>query len=163
MIYLGNGMYSDAGPSNELMHYGVLGMRWGHRKNTMAVRSGILGDLELELYKRKFKRRTKMMERKHPDLVKAKKDASDARYNYIQSKINEYHSNPSFKKKINKIAKNKFKINDFNPKPGKDDDMLHDMLEEFLYKDKEYTNILNNWSKAYDDYDNVFYKKGHKL
>lgn len=32
MIYLGNGMYSDAGSSNELMHYGVLGMKWGVRK-----------------------------------------------------------------------------------------------------------------------------------
>lgn len=32
MIYLGDGMYSNSGPDNYLMHYGVLGMRWGIRK-----------------------------------------------------------------------------------------------------------------------------------
>ena len=32
MIYLGNGMYSESGPNDQLMHYGVLGMRWGVRK-----------------------------------------------------------------------------------------------------------------------------------
>lgn len=32
MIYLGNGMYSDSGPQKQLMHYGVLGMKWGVRQ-----------------------------------------------------------------------------------------------------------------------------------
>lgn len=32
MIYLGNGMYSNSGSQNELMHYGVMGMKWGVRK-----------------------------------------------------------------------------------------------------------------------------------
>jgi hypothetical protein len=39
MIYIGNGMYSDANPNEYLEHYGVLGMKWGihrariHEKN----------------------------------------------------------------------------------------------------------------------------------
>lgn len=33
MIYLGNGMYSSSGPNNSLMHYGVIGMKWGIRKD----------------------------------------------------------------------------------------------------------------------------------
>lgn len=32
MIYLGNGMYSDSGSNDHLMHYGVLGMKWGVHK-----------------------------------------------------------------------------------------------------------------------------------
>lgn len=31
MIYLGNGLYSDSGPDT-LAHYGILGMKWGIRK-----------------------------------------------------------------------------------------------------------------------------------
>ena len=39
MIYIGNGIYSDATPNEYLQHYGVLGMKWGvhrarqHEKN----------------------------------------------------------------------------------------------------------------------------------
>lgn len=39
MIYVGNGIYSDATPNEYLMHYGVIGMKWGvhrareHEKN----------------------------------------------------------------------------------------------------------------------------------
>lgn len=29
MIYIGNGIYSDANPNEYLAHYGVLGMKWG--------------------------------------------------------------------------------------------------------------------------------------
>lgn len=29
MIYIGNGIYSDAGPKDYIMHYGVPGMKWG--------------------------------------------------------------------------------------------------------------------------------------
>lgn len=32
MIYIGNGIYSDASPNEYLEHYGVLGMKWGVRK-----------------------------------------------------------------------------------------------------------------------------------
>ena len=32
MIYIGNGIYSDASPNEYLAHYGVLGMKWGVHK-----------------------------------------------------------------------------------------------------------------------------------
>lgn len=46
MIYLGNGMYSDAGSNSYLEHYGVMGMRWGHRKQREANRiyNGLIRD-----------------------------------------------------------------------------------------------------------------------
>lgn len=46
MIYLGNGMYSDSGPNNQLMHYGVLGMRWGVRRAQDVANS-------MELYRKR--------------------------------------------------------------------------------------------------------------
>ena len=32
MIYIGNGIYSEATPNEYLQHYGVIGMKWGVRK-----------------------------------------------------------------------------------------------------------------------------------
>lgn len=39
MIYIGNGIYSDATPNEYLQHYGVLGMKWGVRKARQLGRS----------------------------------------------------------------------------------------------------------------------------
>ena len=107
MIYLGNGMYSDAGPSDELMHYGVIGMKWGVRK--------------AEKYEKKANRLNRYSH--IPD--------ADTEYEHRMKKIKEYASgnlddrrvpskniwkdSKSFYKEAKKYAKQKRKLRNKPP------------------------------------------------
>lgn len=85
MIYLGNGMYSESGSNNQLMHYGVLGMRWGVRKaseqNTIHNnwRNGMAFDKIRKMYKDGkiskdvYKRAKKRMEAQAKDYAEQQK------------------------------------------------------------------------------------------
>lgn len=151
MIYLGNGMYSDSGPNSQLMHYGVLGMRWGHR-------TGILDDIRLARHRRRYKKREEWMKKKRPDLVNAKDSTSNALNEYTRKMVDKYHKNKKFRAAVNKSMGNK---PDFHAKPQFDDDMTDfDHVEHHLSKtDNNYNKLSSEWAHAYRDYSSEFYKK----
>lgn len=64
MIYIGNGIYSDATPNEYLQHYGVIGMKWGVRRARQLGRSFVNAN----------KRLAKNVHEKGPKAAKAVKD-----------------------------------------------------------------------------------------
>lgn len=167
MIYLGNGMYSDSGPSNELMHYGVQGMRWGHRKMQYRMPShsyrhkptqtgldqqglerrqaaAFKKAREHDGTKNPFKILTRMaiQQAKEDNQIatneKRISDLENQMYKYHLPHIDKYHRDSKYRKKINK-----FNGLPLNAHVRNDDNFEHDIIDNYLISnDKEYGKLF---------------------
>lgn len=110
MIYLGNGMYSDSGPNDELMHYGVIGMRWGHRKalreadsHTMLMRNRLMSEMRKKyrtggITKDRYKRAKRM--------IKADARAQRARdRSYFKDEARRFRTDKAYREEYKKKYK----------------------------------------------------------
>ena len=143
-------MYSESGPNDQLMHYGVLGMRWGHRKARM-VQQGLERRQAAAFKKARehdgtrnpFKIMTRMAiqqvkeENQIATNEKRIHDLRDRMYKYHLPHIDKYHRDPKYRKKINK-----FNGLPLNAHVRDDDNFEHDIIDNYLIStDKEYCKL----------------------
>ena len=103
--------------TDELYHYGVLGMKWGHRKNNFISNYSKTKKDYNNLSSVKFKRKYKINKDKYVDRVKKYIGKEEANKYYL----NEYNKNNKNKEKLEKegnllLSKSKKLQKDFGRK-----------------------------------------------
>lgn len=97
MIYVGNGIYSDATPNEYIKHYGVLGMKWGvhraraHEQNI--YRYNVVNGMNKKKAKNLYKNRMKQVKeyaKKNKGTSMKIKDIEKPSFDKASSKITNY-------------------------------------------------------------------------
>jgi hypothetical protein len=135
-------------------HYGVLGMKWGHRKHP-----GQMNSLEMAIAQHRYKRKTKKMSKKHPDLVREKDEASMARANFETAAKDRYHKDKKFKKEVNKYFTSVNKGLPAVKEVANDDSdpSVDHKLETYLAENsQQYRDHVERWRQANDAYRQAF-------
>lgn len=118
MIYIGNGIYSTSGSNDYLIHYGVLGMRWGIRKasqyemditrgkrakNRKDYKSGLINKTTYKKNKKRYaKEYSDAMENVMQNARKYKKTDKNKEFIYEKSKRRASEVYDDYDKKISR-------------------------------------------------------------
>lgn len=134
MIYLGNGIYSDSGPDT-MSHFGVLGMKWGVRKNRDPGNSRG-NKIKQKMLKKHFER--------HPELARAINKSNDDIHNYWQKTASSDKTKSLF---VREMTKNWGYTNN-EAKQALETDLYYNFVDnDVLGNDKNYNNLLNKRRK----------------